>query len=686
MSSWDAPTGSWDSRQEPDESGGPDEQGYQQGEPTGGYRTVRGGEGRLRAGRRGLPGYEQAQGYDQATVEYHQDSGYGQGSGYGQQPGYGSATGPQPNPLDAPSPFGSHASGPQRPVGPGPLEPAGRPDPLTSGPPGSFSSGPRRAIGSPQAAHGSGSQGVVGYGEGATGAHRQYGADEPTRSGWSDAGDQQGYGDRPGYGASASYGSPSAPGQGYGQSSFPPGNPGPDQGYGAQPGYGQQGYGEPGYGQPGYGQQGYGEPGYGQPGYGQPGYGQQGYGQQGAGQGGGFPPDGFGGPADRGGQDYQTEAYSRPGAEPSDYPQNGFGENSFGENGFGQDGFVPDRQPGFSQDPGVTEAYGTQPGYGQNSQVTYAPDDYGQDAYAHGGGYTSPGAGPGSRQDGYPPDPYSQDAYGGQGGYGLDGYGAQSFEQPGAGAAPGYDDDFVSGGRAPRPRPGSPRSGQRTPQRLGGARMVLYLAASVVGVVLIVFLVIHFAKSGGTSAGGTPTTSATASTSAAATGPAGSYAFKLASSVGSHPLNQAAVNDLATAAKNQSAPIASSLQSKGIGRPTKDVIGIYNLGQVTSTTSSAYKGIVFVGYDGTFNVTNAIKVVRAHLVSSRVVEPGSHGGEMVCGYNTSTGTGTDTSECVWVTKSTLGMVQFISGTTPVKYPGAATLALQVRQAVEVPAS
>jgi hypothetical protein len=71
-------------------------------------------------------------------------------------------------------------------------------------------------------------------------------------------------------------------------------------------------------------------------------------------------------------------------------------------------------------------------------------------------------------------------------------------------------------------------------------------------------------------------------------------------------------------------------------------------------------------------------------VSSRVVAPGSHGGEMVCGYNTSTGT--DTSECVWVTKSTLGMVQFISGTIPVKYPGAATLALQVRQAVEVPAS
>jgi len=61
MSSWDAPTGNWGSRQEPDESGRPDEQDYQQGESTGGYGTMRGDEGRLRTGRRGLPGYEQAQ-------------------------------------------------------------------------------------------------------------------------------------------------------------------------------------------------------------------------------------------------------------------------------------------------------------------------------------------------------------------------------------------------------------------------------------------------------------------------------------------------------------------------------------------------------------------------------------------------------------------------------------------------
>src|SRR5579859_5037119 len=118
MSSWDAPTGNWDSRPEPDEAGGPGEQGYQQGEPGG--QHARGADGRLRTGRRALPGYDQAQnldqgadsydqgtsygqgaGYDQGTG-YGQASGYGQGSGYGQQPvydpvsGYGPSTAPQP--------------------------------------------------------------------------------------------------------------------------------------------------------------------------------------------------------------------------------------------------------------------------------------------------------------------------------------------------------------------------------------------------------------------------------------------------------------------------------------------------------------------------------------------------------------------------------------------------------------
>ena len=65
-----------------------------------------------------------------------------------------------------------------------------------------------------------------------------------------------------------------------------------------------------------------------------------------------------------------------------------------------------------------------------------------------------------------------------------------------------------------------------------------------------------------------------------------------------------------------------------------------------------------------------------------MVKAGPHGGQMVCGYNASNGS--DASECVWVTKTTFGQVEFLQGQVPVKYPGASKLALAVRNAVEVP--
>ena len=757
MSGWDAPTGSWDSRTELDESSGPDEQGYQQGEPTGGHRAVRGDEGKLRAGRRGLPGYEQAQNYDQTAGD--QAPGYGEPLGYGQQ-GYGPGTGPQSSfrsgsdagqmvrygqrpaddrafgsgpqdalgpsramgsvplssppaqgpqatssPLDAPGTFGSLPSGPQHPLGPGPR------DPLSSGPQSTFSSGPRRAIGSapqspqvPPAALGSGQQGVVGYGEGAAAAYRQYGADDPTRSGWSDAGDQPGYGDRQSYGYQPSYGDRPGYSDQSGYSDQP--GYGSSPGYSDQPGYGSSpGYsaragsglygsgGEPGYGppsQPGqdYGQNSFvpnipstpaGQPGSGQgyeaqPGYGQSGYGQSGYGQE-ASSPGGFPPGGFAGQADqsRMGQDYQTEVYPQPGSEPSDYPQNGFGENGFG------------------QDPGVTQAYATQPGYGQNAfdsdfpnspgvptppgapngQATYTADGYGQ------GGFGSPG----SRQDGYPQDPYAQDPYA-QDPYAQDPYGQPGFEQP---AGPGYDDDdddIAGHGRAPRSRSGPPSSGPGAPQHLGRARMALYLAAAVVSVVLIVIVVVHLAKSGGNKAATGSSTPSTGSTAGAGSNATSGYVFTQAAKVGtSFPLNKTATKALTPTLVNHSALIVGQIKARGYGKPGKVTVGVYDLTPVTSINSSAYKGIAFVGYDGTYNPKSVINLVRSTLVSSRVVNPGPHGGDMVCGYDTSGGS--EASECVWVTKTTFGQVHFLEGQVAVKYPEASKFTLEVRNAVEV---
>jgi hypothetical protein len=213
--------------------------------------------------------------------------------------------------------------------------------------------------------------------------------------------------------------------------------------------------------------------------------------------------------------------------------------------------------------------------------------------------------------------------------------------------------------------------------------MILYLAASVIGVVVIVFLVIHLTNSGSGNAAatGTSTPSSGAGTTAAGAGTATGYVLKQAAAVGKFPLNKPAVKAVGTALTSQSASITSKMASAGAGRPTKSVVGIYDMGPVTSLSSAGYKGLVFIGYDGTFNPSNLIKLVRLHLVSSRVVSAGPHGGKMVCGYNTTTGS--DASECVWATPTTFGVVEFIVDSNPAKYNGASKAALKVRDAVEV---
>ncbi len=137
-------------------------------------------------------------------------------------------------------------------------------------------------------------------------------------------------------------------------------------------------------------------------------------------------------------------------------------------------------RPGAAAAPG----YGGQPGYGQDA---YQQNGYGQNGYGQNG----------YGQNGYGQNGYGQDAYG-QGGYEPEGYGQQGYPQPGfdAPAAAGFGDDCLAApGRGSRSRSG-PRSGVRSPQRPGGVRMVLYLAAAVIGVAAIVFLVIHLAKGG----------------------------------------------------------------------------------------------------------------------------------------------------------------------------------------------
>jgi hypothetical protein len=212
--------------------------------------------------------------------------------------------------------------------------------------------------------------------------------------------------------------------------------------------------------------------------------------------------------------------------------------------------------------------------------------------------------------------------------------------------------------------------------------MVLYLTASVIGVVVIVFLVIHLTKSGGGNAASGSSTPTGAATAGGANG-ANGYVFVQTAKVGTFPLNQAVTKEVSATARAQSSAVASALKAKKAGTPGQSVTGVYDTGSVTTLTTS-YKGIVFIGYDGTFNPAAVIKIVRSHLTSTRVVDPGPHGGKMACGYNTASGT--TASECVWVTKTTFGIVEFLKGGQPVKQGGAHALALKVRQAVEAKAS
>jgi hypothetical protein len=327
--------------------------------------------------------------------------------------------------------------------------------------------------------------------------------------------------------------------------------------------------------------------------------------------------------------------------------QNGYGQPTAAEDGYGQDAYAPGGfgQSGYSRD-----------GYGQ--------DAYGQDAYG---------------QDAYGQDAYGQDRYGGQEGYGQNGYGQdsyaeQSFEQPG-----GYDDGDSSGrGRQARPP-------QLSPQQIGRVRTILYLAASIVGVVLIVFLVVHLTKSGSnTPASGASTPKATGgATTAGANGVPVSYVITKAPRFGTHPLNTDVTKLFSQQGVASITSIKAKMTSKHLGQPTSEVVAVYDLGRVTSMTSPGFKALVFVGFNGTFNEKALGKQFRSEIRSTRVVKPGPHGGQMVCGYNLSGGT--PASQCLFVTKSTFGIVQILEGENLVKYSGTSKLTLELRQAVEVPA-
>ncbi|MDQ2813384.1 MAG: hypothetical protein M3Z75_16325 [Actinomycetota bacterium] len=425
---------------------------------------------------------------------------------------------------------------------------------------------------------------------------------------------------------------------------------------------------------------------------------------------------------------------SQNGFPPNGSSQNGSSQNGSSQNGFAQPSFTPNGgssgtgpngagSSAASQDTQALGSFSQAPGQSTHPTAGYGPDEYGavssdragdpqdgyhqdgysQDGYSQDGygpsGFGPPASPPGSAQGGYPQDAYAP------GGYGTDGYlkpgfeqpggpgfeqpGGPGFEQPGGPGfeqpgGPGYSDDFAARGRPPRSGLSGPHSDSDSapPRRFGGARMIAYLVASVIAVVLVVFLVVNLTKSGAKSpAAGSATPNTGTSAKAAGHGATASYLLTQPAKIGTYPLNKAATTEFASSAEKQAAPMVTAIRAAGAGQPGQVIFGIYDYGSVSSINAAGYKGIVFTGYNGTFNPAAVIKLERAKLVSSRTPAAGPHGGQMICGY--STVNGPESSECLWVTKTTFGEVQFVKGALPVKHPGFAALALTVRNFVEV---
>jgi hypothetical protein len=644
MSGWDAPTGSWDSGDEPEGSRS-DDQGYQQTQPTGGYQAAR-GDGVLRTGRRGLPGYDQAQNYDQAAGYERGESG-----GY---PAYSSQDAGATAWSGADDQHGTQAFYPQQPAdaGYGSL-------------PGPGEDYRTQALGQPgydQPGYDQPGYAPQDYGQGAPG----YQNEANPRQGFEPSGyAQRGYIDQ-GYGPSGSdqngYGQASGgTGTGYQQDSYGQGAYAQD-GYGqngTQAGYVQDGYGQEAYRPDAYRQEAYGQEAYGQGAHRQDGHGQDGHGQDGHGQ------DGYG-------QDgYGQDTYRQDGYGQEAYRQDGYSQDAYRQDAYGQGGYSPDayRQEAYGQEAYRQDAY-RQDGYGRDPfrQDAYRQDGYGQDPFRQDA----------YRQDGYGQDPFGQDAYR------QDGYGQEAYAQPGVdrSAAPEYGDDGP-GAAVPPSRSGRSRSAQRSPQRLSGIRMVLYLLAAIVGVVLIVWLVINLTKNGSTTTAGSTSSPTTSPGTAAGTG--SGFVITKAAKVGVFPLNPVATNYYVTIANQQANIYAHGIKAKGAGVPGKEVIAMYNLSSVTYVWADDYKAIGFVGFNGTFKPDAVIAYMKTQLTSTRMVGAGPHGGQMMCGYYTSPTTGNKASQCLWVTPTTFGMTQFIVDRTLSKYNGTSALTLELRNAVEVKA-
>ena len=333
--------------------------------------------------------------------------------------------------------------------------------------------------------------------------------------------------------------------------------------------------------------------------------------------------------------DAGQQAYGQPG-----YGAQGYGQQAGGQQAGGQQGYV---QAGYGQQGYADPAYG-QPAYGQQGyaqpQVGYPGGGYGQDAY-------SPGAYQQGQGGQYGTGPYDPARYGGTGQFGASQQGAW--------------------GKGPEVTVAAPTSApaKRSGKALAGVVFGLLCSVAItVGAVQATHSTFGQANASTTGGGTAQTPPATASASYKLVAPATAGSF--------------------TAVKHVPAAVASAAQT--VAGTLKGQVVSTGSGTVTSTVTSAYQVTrnllaTYVGYNGTFNADLIAQTFGTEATNPATLNPGSHGGRMGCGeFNKGT-------LCVWVTGTTLGVIEYFDATGQAAVPAAtaASAAMNIHDSVEVSA-
>lgn len=430
-----------------------------------------------------------------------------------------------------------------------------------------------------------------------------------------------------------------------------------ESGNGTRPGYGQQP--DPDDRQsprryPSHGRAPFEPPGHGQPRPVQRGFEQQGYDRHAS------PP-----------QDFPQQGYQAPGRQPQGYERQGYGQQGYYQQGYDQQGYD---QQGYGQEQGYgQQGHGQQRGYGQQG--------YGQEqGYGPQHGY--------GQQQGYPQPAYFQTPYAQQD-YGQQDYPQQGYPQQGYQQQQGYPQQqgYGPGGyQEPRREPG--RRHGRTGRRRFPWLLIGGGAAAVVVAIAATVVLTSSSKPSSPATGQAPAKQAPAKNV-----PATAYHIIATEAADGMPQDGVFAQVLASGQSSAVAKLKSNLtcitshiKAAGVGHVTSNVLTVYDSSAATMA-SSAFKGAIFLGFNGTFKPSVVHYLLYTTACSStpgnpspHSVTPGPNGGQMM-----TVATSPDSNGCIWSTGRTVGVLEFVNEKGGMKVSNPATVCRGIRASVEVPA-